>query len=82
MDIQEDIKRYQDTLNYASSKVNYSVGQGIYMLPSNMNLNIKSGVEGYNNKILISGTGLNLGMNGEVNSKEVTYRDFDKKSHT
>ena len=82
VDIQEDIKRYQDTLNYASSKVDYSVGQGIYMLPSNMNLIIKSGVEGYNNKILISGTGLNLGMNGEVNSKEVTHRDFDKKSHT
>ena len=82
VDIQEDIKRYQDTLNYASSKVDYSVGQGIYMLPSNMDLNIKSGVEGYNNKILILGTGLNLGMNWEVNSKEVTHHDFDKKSHT
>ena len=33
VDIQQDIKRYQDTLNYASSKVGYSVGQGIYMLP-------------------------------------------------
>ena len=26
VDIREDIKRYQDTLSYASSKVNYSVG--------------------------------------------------------
>ena len=25
-DIREDIKHYQDTLSYASSKVNYSVG--------------------------------------------------------
>ena len=33
VDIQQDIKRYQDTLKYASSKVGYSVGQGIYMLP-------------------------------------------------
>ena len=33
VDIQQDIKRYKDTLNYASSKVGYSVGQGIYMLP-------------------------------------------------
>lgn len=79
VDIQEDIKRYQDTLNYASSKVDYSVGQDIYMLPSNMDLNIKSGVKGYNNKILISGTGLNLGINGKVNSKEVTHHDFDKQ---
>ena len=27
--IREDIKRYQDTLSYASSKVDYSVGQNI-----------------------------------------------------
>ena len=37
VDIREDIKRYQDTLSYTSSKVDYSVGQNIYMLPSNMN---------------------------------------------
>ena len=29
VNIQEDIKRYQDTLSYASSKVDYSVGQNI-----------------------------------------------------
>ena len=27
VDIREDIKRYQDTLSYTSSKVNYSVGE-------------------------------------------------------
>ena len=43
VDIREDIKRYQDTLSYASSKVDYSVGQHIYMLPSDMNLKIRSG---------------------------------------
>ena len=43
VNIQEDIKRYQDTLSYASSKVDYSVGQNIYMLPSNMELKIKTG---------------------------------------
>ena len=31
VDIQGDIKRYQDTLSYASSKVDYSVGENIYM---------------------------------------------------
>ena len=36
VDIREDIKRYQDTLSYASSKVDYSMGQDIYMLPSDM----------------------------------------------
>ena len=38
MDIREDIKCYQDTLSYASSKVNYSFGENLYMLPSDMNL--------------------------------------------
>ena len=54
VNIQEDIKRYQDTLSYVSSKVDYSVGENIYMLPSDMNLNIKTGTVGYNNKILLS----------------------------
>ena len=66
VDLQEDIKRYQNTLNYASSKVDYSVGEELYMLPSDMNLRIKRGVVGYNNEILIS-TGLVLGKNGGVN---------------
>ena len=32
VDIQEDIKRYQDTLSYTSSKVDYSVGEHLYLL--------------------------------------------------
>ena len=51
VDIRDDIKHYQDTLSYASSKVDYSVGQNIYMLPCDMNLKIKTGTVGYNNKI-------------------------------
>ena len=42
VDVREDIKRYQDTLSYASSKVDYSMGQNICMLPSDMNLKIRS----------------------------------------
>ena len=54
VDIREDIKRYQETFSYTSSKVDYSVGENIYMLPSNMNLKMKTGTVGYNNKILVS----------------------------
>ena len=60
MDIWEDIKRYQHTLSYASSKVDYSVGQNIYMLPSDMNLKIRSGTSAYN-KILVSDEKFSLG---------------------
>ena len=68
VNIQEDIKRYQDTLSYASSKVDYSVGENIYMLPSDMNLTIRSGTVGYNNKILVSDEKFSLGKNEKVNS--------------
>ena len=65
--IQEDIKCYQDSLSYASSKVDYSIGESIYMIPSDMNLKIRSGTAGYNNKILVSDGKFNLGKNEKVN---------------
>ena len=68
VNIQEDIKHYQDTLSYASSKVDYSIGDNIYMLPSDMNLKIRLGPVGYNNKILVSNGKFSLGKNVEVNS--------------
>ena len=61
VDIREDIKHYQDTLSDALSKVDYSVGQNIYMLPSDMNLKIKTGTVRYNNKILVSDEKFSLG---------------------
>ena len=67
VDIREDIKHYQDTLSYASSKVDYSVGENLFMLPSNMKLKIKTGTVGYNNKILVSDVNFILGKNDEVN---------------
>ena len=67
VDMREDIKRYQDTLSYTSSKVNYSVRENTYMLPSDMNLKIKTGTVGYNNKILVSDGNFSLGKNDEVN---------------
>ena len=70
VNIQEDIKRYQDTLSYASSKVDYSAGESIYMLPSDLKLKIKTGTVGYNNKILVSDGKFILGKNEKVNYLE------------
>ena len=61
VDIREDLKHYQDTLNYASSKVDYSVGENLFMLPSKMELKIKTGNVGCNNKILVSNGKFSLG---------------------
>ena len=81
VDIREDIKRHQDTLSYSSSKVNYSVGEHLYMLPSDMNLKIRSGTVGYNNKILISNGKFILGKNDEVNSSETPVMKSHKGSN-
>ena len=66
VNIPEDIQRFQKTLQYARSKVDYAIGEFIYMLPSDMNLRIGN-VRNYNNKILISSPSFNIGTNLKVN---------------
>ena len=61
-----DISQYQGVLEHALSKVDFSVGTGIYMLPSNLNLNIGK-KKGYNNKILVSNTDMKIGSNRDMN---------------
>ena len=43
-DIREDITSHQETLSYALSKVDYSMRESIYMLPSDTHLNIRLGI--------------------------------------
>ena len=61
-----DIKRYQGVLEHALLKVDFSVATGIYMLPSNLNLNIGK-KKGYNNKTLVSNTGMKIDSNRDIN---------------
>ena len=77
-----DIERYQGVLEQALSKVDFSVGIGIYMLPSNLNLSIGK-TKGYNNKILVSNTDMKIGSNRDINKDRkkmpVTPSDVPKK---
>ena len=66
VNIPEGIRRFQKTLQYARSKVDYAIGEFIYMLPSDMNLRIGN-VRNYNNKIMVSKPGFNLGTNLKIN---------------
>ena len=59
-------KRYQGVLEHALSKVDFSVGIGIYMLPSNLKLNIGK-MQRYNNRILVSNTDMKIGSNRDIN---------------
>ena len=74
VNIPEDIRRFQKTLQYARSKVDYAVGEFVHMLPSDMNLQIGN-VRNCNNKILMSSPSFKIGTNVKINldvkSKEV-----------
>ena len=61
-----DIRRYYGALEHALSKVDFSVGTSIYMLPSNLNLSIGKN-KGYNDKILMSNTDTKIGSNTDIN---------------
>ena len=83
VNIPEDIQRFQKTLQYARSKVDYVIGEFIYMLPSDMNLRIGK-VKNYNNKILISspsfkiGTNLKINLDGEKDEPDVKTNEEQK----
>ena len=74
-----DIERYQGVLEHALSKVDFSVGIGIDMLPSNLNLSIGMTNE-YNNKILVSHIDMKIGSNRGINRdhKKLTPPDVPK----
>ena len=75
-----DIERYQGVLEHALSDIDFSVGIGIYMLPSNLNLNIGR-TKRYNNKILMSNTDMKIGSNRDINRdhKKLTPPDVSKQ---
>ena len=60
-----DIERYQGVLEHALSKLDFSVGTSIYMLPSDLNLSMGK-TKGYNNKILVSNTDIKIGSNRDI----------------
>ena len=60
------MQRFQKTLQYARSKVDYVISEFIYMLPSDMNLWIGK-VKNCNNRILISSPSFKIGTTVKIN---------------
>ena len=79
VNIPEDIRRFQKTLQYARSKVDYAISEFIYMLPSDMNLRTRN-VRNYNNKILIACHSFKIGTNLEINLEDGEKGKPDVKS--
>ena len=65
-DVASEVKKYQDTLQYAKSKVDFVFGIGLYMTPSNLEMQIGV-IEGYNNNIIIATDDQVLGVNPDAN---------------
>ena len=80
VDVRRDIKHYQDTLSYASSNVNCTIGEHLYMLQSDMELRIRPGTVRYNNKILVSDGKFNLGKNDKVNLMVPVFKSHETNS--
>ena len=56
-------------MQYARSKVDFVIGKKMYMIPSDMNLQIRK-IKNYNNKILESKSYFKLGINKKINLDE------------
>ena len=68
-----DAEEYQSVLEHSISKANFSVGTDIYMLPSNINLNVRKSAR-YNNKILISNRNMKNRLNRNMSKAEVYHQ--------
>ena len=76
VDLPASIERYRNVLKYSSSKVDYVINYGLYMVPSKMELKISTD---YNNTILIATPDLKFGINSTINLMRVDplQRDDD-----
>ena len=69
VDIPSSIARYQKTLQYASTPLDFVFGVGLYLSPSDMALHPRN-VQGYNNEIQIAGSDAAIGHNPGINEVE------------
>jgi hypothetical protein len=65
-DLPSSIKHYQDVLRYARSKLDFVLGESLYMIPSNMQLKIGK-IDSYNNEIVVATGEMLLGVNEKLN---------------
>ena len=77
VDIPSSIDRYQSTLQYARSKVDFVLGVGLYMMPSDMDLYVGT-INGYNNLIVIASLdNMQLGQNDVNDEPAISQETFE-----
>ena len=65
-DLHSSIDRYQNTLRYARSKFDYAIGYNLYMIPSDLKLQIGT-ITNYSNEIVIATPEQSLRLNPPIN---------------
>ena len=79
VDIPSSIARYQKTLQYASTPLDYVFGIGLYLAPSDMALH-QGNIQGYNNEVVIAGSEAVIGHNPGINESEQISKTTGNKS--
>ena len=77
VDIPSSIARYQKTLQYASTPLDFVFGIGLYLSPRGMALH-PGNIQGYNNEIQIAGSDAAIGHNPGINEAEPIACKGDK----
>ena len=67
LSIPDSIERYQNAINNSHSKLDFAIGSGLYMIPSDLVMKIGN-LDNYNNNILIATDNKDFGIN-DINDK-------------
>jgi len=66
------VTKYQSVLQYARGKLDFVVGEQLYMCPSDMTLTLLSAhISGYNNEILVATKDMSPGQNNNLNAEKL-----------
>jgi len=66
------VTKYQSVLQYARGKLDFVIGEQLYMCPSDMTLTLLSAhISGYNNEILVATKDMAPGQNSELNVEKL-----------
>ena len=77
--LKAEIGRYQSTLKYARSTLDYSVGKELYILPSDMLLKpLNQMIDGYNDNIIVNISGFELGKQHKLTLKQAAAKHDQK----
>lgn len=76
------VTKYQSVLQYARGKLDFVLGEQLYMCPSDMMLaTLAEQIAGYNNEILVATKDMSPGQNNNLNSTKLPLTPITTTSH-